>query len=135
MRKLIGTVLAAAAVLALPPLASARERIAPEAKLAKLLQGRVAGAPVDCIYSPSIRETRIIDDTAIVYRVGKVYYVNRPENGASMLDDDDVLVTRLHGTQLCSIEIVELRDRSTQFYSGFVSLGKFVPYRKVSEQR
>jgi hypothetical protein len=132
MRKQIGTAFAAAAVLTLPAVADARQRIEPEAKLQKLLAGRVAGEAVDCIHTPSIRDTRIIDKTAIVYEVGSVLYVNRLENGASSLDDDDVLVTKLHGSQLCSIDVVELRDRSTHSYRGFVALGEFVPYRKVA---
>ncbi|MET0251884.1 MAG: hypothetical protein ABW203_06870 [Novosphingobium sp.] len=132
MRNLIGTALAAAAVVALPAMAGARERLQPEAKLEKMLAGRVAGEAVDCIYTPSIRDTRIVDKTAIVYEVGRVLYVNRPDSGASSLDDDDILITKLHGTQLCSIDIVQLRDRSTHFYSGLVGLGDFVPYRKVA---
>ncbi|MET0180831.1 MAG: hypothetical protein ABW194_10180 [Novosphingobium sp.] len=132
MRTLIGSALAAAAVLTLPAIADARQRLQPEAKLQKLLEGRVAGEPVDCIYTPAIRDTRIIDKTAIVYEAGSVLYVNRPESGASSLDDDDILVTKLHSSQLCSIDVVQLRDRSSHFYRGFVGLGEFVPYRKVA---
>jgi hypothetical protein len=131
MRKLIGTALAAAAVLTLPTVADARQKLQPEAKLQKMLEGRVAGEPVNCIYTPRIRSTRIIDKTAIVYDAGSVLYVNRPEN-ASTLDRDDVMVTRLHGSQLCNIDIVRLRESSTLFENGFVSLGEFVPYRRVA---
>ena len=56
--------------------------------------------------------------------------VNRPKGGAESLDDDDILVTKTTGSQLCSIDAVELRDRSSRMYSGFVSLGEFVPYRR-----
>ena len=130
MRKALIAVLAAAALTA--PVAAEAKRMAPEAKLAKMLEGRVAGEPQDCIYLPSIRSTRVIDKTAIVYDAGRTLWVNRPDNGASSLDDDDVLVTRLHSSQLCSIDIVQLQDRTSWFYSGFVALGDFVPYRKVA---
>ena len=133
MRKTIAAILTAATVLSLSVSADARPRLSPEAKLAKMLDGRVAGEPQDCIYLPSVHGTRIIDKTAIVYESGRTLWVNRPRSGASSLDDDDILVTDLHGSgsQLCSIDIVRLHDRTSHFYSGFVGLGEFVPYRKV----
>lgn len=131
MRPFIATIIAAAAIVAVPAVSAAKERLAPEAKLAKLLEGRVAGKPQNCIPLSTARESQIIENTAIVYRVGSTLWVNRPEGGASSLDDGDVLVTRLSGSQLCSIDIVELRDRSSLTYNGFVSLGEFVPYRRV----
>ena len=132
MRKTIAAVLTAATVLSLSVAADARPRIAPEAKLAKMLDGRVAGEPRDCIFLPSIRGSRIIDKTALVYDAGRTLWVNRPRSGAESLDDDDILVTNLHGSSLCSIDIVSLHDRYGHFYSGFVGLGEFVPYRKVA---
>jgi hypothetical protein len=128
MRPLIATIIAAAAVVAVP--ATAREKLSPEAQLAKMLDGRVAGEPQDCISLSSARSSTIIDGTAIVYRVGSTMWVNRPKGGAESLDDDDIMVTKLTGSQLCSIDTVQLRDRTSQMYSGFVSLGEFVPYRR-----
>ena len=133
MRKAVIAILATAALVA--PVAAEAKRMEPEAKLAKLLEGRVAGEPQDCIYLPTIRSTQVIDKTAIVYDAGRTLWVNRPDNGASSLDDDDVLVTRLHSSSLCSIDIVQLQDRTSWFYSGFVALGDFVPYRKVAANR
>ena len=136
MRKIIGTLVAAAAVLAVPASVSARDSDArqakAEAKLAKLLEGRVAGEPQDCVYLPRIRGSRIIDRTAIVYDAGSTIYVNRPDSGASTLDDDDIMVTDVHGSSLCRIDIVRLHDRSSFFYDGFVGLGDFVPYTKLA---
>ncbi len=129
MRHLIPALLAAAAIAA-SPAAIAREKLEPEAKLAKLLEGRVAGKPQDCIPLSTTRSSQIIDKTAIVYRIGSTLWVNRPKGGAESLDDDDILVTKTIGSQLCSIDVVELHDRSSHFYSGFVSLGEFVPYRR-----
>ena len=131
MRLHIPMILAAAALAAIPATASARERLAPEDQLAKLLEGRVAGEPQNCIPLSMARSSQVIDKTAIVYRVGSTLWVNRPEGGASSLDDDDILVTKLPGSQLCRIDAVQLHDRSSHMYSGFVSLGKFVPYRRV----
>ena len=129
MRHLVPTLLAAAAIAASPS-ASAREKLAPEDQLAKLLDGRVAGAPQDCISLLSARSSQIIDKTAIVYKSGNTYWVNRPRGGTESLDDNDILVTKTTGSQLCSIDTVQLHDRTSHFYSGFVSLGEFVPYRR-----
>lgn len=136
MRKPLAAVFAAATVVSLSVAADARPRLSPEAKLAKMLDGRVAGKPQDCIYLPTIRSSRIIDGTAIVYDAGRTLYVNRPRSGARSLNDDDILVTNLYGSgsQLCSIDIVRLHDRTGHFYSGFVGLGEFVPYRKVASR-
>lgn len=131
MHPRIATIIAAAAIAAMPATAPAMERLAPEEKLAKLLEGRVAGEPQNCIPLSMARSSQVIDKTAIVYHIGSTLWVNRPEGGASSLDDDDILVTKLSGSQLCSIDAVQLHDRSSNMYSGFVSLGKFVPYRRV----
>ena len=130
MRTLIPAILAAAALAASPAVA-AKEKRSPEEQLAKLLGGRVAGDPRSCITLSRIDSSQIIDKTAIVYRDGSTLWVNRPRSGAQSLDEDDVLVTKLTGSQLCSIDTVQLHDRSSHFWRGFVSLGEFVPYRKV----
>lgn len=129
MRPFIATIIAAAAIAAAP--AAAREKLTPEAQLDKMLEGRVAGEPQNCISLASARSSTIIDGTAIVYRAGSTLWVNRPKGGAESLDDDDILVTKTIGSQLCSIDAVQLVDRTSHFYSGFVSLGEFVPYRRV----
>lgn len=128
MRPLIPAILAAALVAG--PSVSAREKLTPDQQLAKLLEGRVAGEPKDCIALSSVTNSQVIDKTAIVYRIGNTLWVNRPANPEA-LDDDDVLVTKTIGSQLCSIDSVQLRDRSSHFWRGFVSLGAFVPYSKV----
>jgi hypothetical protein len=101
-----------------------------EAKLAKALEGRVAGTPVDCIQLRDIQSSQIIDGTAILYDTGTTLYLNRPASGASWLNDDDVLVTDTHSSQLCSIDIVRLIDRASRMPNGSVGLGKFIPYTK-----
>ncbi len=125
----IAIALAAAALLAGPAL-SAKERLTGEQQLAKLLEGRVAGEPVSCIPLHRTSSSRIIDGTAIVYDTGRTIYVNRPTN-ADSLDDDDIMVTRLHTSQLCRLDTVRLHDRSGHWYSGFVGLENFVPYTRI----
>jgi hypothetical protein len=124
---------ASLALLALPGAAMADDKANPkgEAELAKMLEGRVAGKPVKCLPSHSMDNSTIIDKTAIVYRSGSKLYVNRPRSGADQLDDDDILLTKLYGSQLCNVDKVDLIDRSSRMWSGFVLLGDFVPYQKV----
>ncbi|HEU0043749.1 hypothetical protein [Sphingomonas sp.] len=126
MRKIIASLLAVAA-LAAP--ATAAPRLSPAAELDRLLAGRVAGKPTGCISLFGNLSTRIIDRTALVYRDGRTLWVNQPRFGADRLRDDDVLVTRLHGSQLCRVDAVNLVDRTSGVQRGFVVLGDFVPYR------
>lgn len=110
--------------------AQAAPQKTPEARLAKALEGRVAGKPVDCIQLRDISSSEIIDRTAIIYRVGSKLYLNKPQTGAEFLDNWDILVTDTRSPQLCSIDTVRLVDQSSRMSSGFVGLGKFVPYTK-----
>lgn len=128
----IALALAAGAIMLAGSPATAAEKPTGEAKLAKMLEGRVAGEPVRCLPLASSRNSTVIDKTAIVYDVGKTLYVNRTSNPAS-LDSDDIMVTKLHTGQLCRLDTVEMRDRSGFWFTGFVGLEDFVPYRKVAQ--
>ena len=122
------TAMAALAVVASAMPAQAKERLTGEAQLAKMLDGRVAGKPVDCVTLTQIRSTEIIDRTAIVYTTNNgTMYVNRP-SGANFLDDDDILVSEPRNGQACRIDIVRLIDRGSRMSSGSVGLNDFVPY-------
>jgi hypothetical protein len=129
MRKIALLIAATGALLAGPAL-QAKERLTGEQELAKLLEGREAGEPVSCIPLHRTSTSRIIDKTAIVYDSGRTIYVNRPRH-ADSLDDDDVMVTRLHTSQLCRLDTVRLHDRSGYHFTGFVGLEDFVPYRRI----
>lgn len=131
MPKLVSFLAAAAlaAAVVTPTIAGPREERG-EARLAKLLDGREAGAPVDCIQLSSVSSTEIVDGTAIVYHAGGKLYVNRPTTGASSLRRDDVLLFSNHEPRLCSVDHLKLIDQGSYFQKGFVGLGKFVPYGK-----
>jgi len=129
----LGIVAAATALLLAGTAANARTHLTGEQQLAKLLEGRVAGKPVDCITMSNVDSSTVIDKTAIVYDTGRTVYVQRPKVGAESLDDDDILVTELHSSQLCSIDTVQLHDRNGHFWRGFVGLDKFVPYTRPAK--
>ena len=131
MRKLI-PLIAASLVATGATVVQARERD-PEAQLARALEGRVAGEPVNCIDLHRIRSSRVIEHTAILYDAGSVIYVNRPRNGADQLNRFDTLVTRTPSTQLCSVDVVHTVDLSSNTFTGSVFLDEFVPYRRVRD--
>ena len=121
MTSLIHPALIAAAslgLLAAPALANEQgqakdtpvEQTKGEKKLAKILEGRVAGEPRSCIYTRPSESMRIIDDTAIVYGRGKTIYVNRTAHPEDLDDRDIMVVRRFSGSQLCRQDIVTTID-------------------------
>lgn len=107
-----------------------------EEELERALDGRVAGEPVRCINTWHSASSRIIDRTAIIFRVGSTLYVNRPRAGAESLDRSDALVNRRFGSpsRLCSIDTMQVVDPTSGIMNGIVFLGEFVPYRRASSR-
>lgn len=129
--KKIALALAAAATMALAAGPStAGERLSGDAKLAKLLEGRVAGEPRSCINTRVNQNSEVIDGTAVVYGRGRTIWVNVPDN-AQDLDDNDALLIRQFGPQLCRQDIVTTFNPFGGFYTGNVFLGDFVPYTRA----
>ncbi|MDE2303062.1 MAG: hypothetical protein KGK11_10940 [Sphingomonadales bacterium] len=125
--------IAALIALAASP-ALAKDTPSGEQQLARLLAGRVAGKPMDCIPLLTADENvQVIDKTAIVYGGGDVIYVNRPSE-ADQLSSDDMLIDEPTNDEVCSIDTITLRDRYTNVYDGFVGLGQFVPYTRVPKK-
>lgn len=121
-------------LIALSALIGGAAQAAPdrEAELERALAGRVAGEPVQCIDLHRVQSSRVITDTAILYRAGSTIYVNRPDAGADSLNRNDTLVTRLFGSnRLCNIDTVTMVDPVSGTFTGVVFLGDFVPYRRV----
>lgn len=139
----------AAAALALAPNVSAAAQDAPadieaeaeappltkgEKRLAKLLEGRVAGEPVTCIRTLPSQRMQTIDGTAYVYGQGSTIYVQRTRN-PDRIDDNDALVTnRVNATQLCRMDITTTIDPLTGIFSGAVFFDDFVPYTRVKTE-
>ncbi|MBO0749293.1 MAG: hypothetical protein J2O44_02535 [Porphyrobacter sp.] len=133
IKKLIPAALAIAALASAIPAIAAHDRGANtkgEAKLAQILAGRVPGKPVRCLDSFQRRNLEVVDRTALVFKDGNTYYVNRPA-GANFLTWSDVPVFKIWGDQLCSLDTVHLRDRSSGMPGATLSLSEFVPYRRA----
>ncbi|HZG47870.1 MAG TPA: hypothetical protein VEZ41_16615 [Allosphingosinicella sp.] len=127
--KLLAIAAVAAAMVSVP--AQAQQRRDGEQRLQHELRGRVAGEPVNCINLRNTRNSRIIDRTAIIFDAGGTLYVNRPRAGAESLSRWDAQVVRPFGSQLCSIDTVQMVDATSGTFRGIVFLGDFVPYRRV----
>jgi hypothetical protein len=128
MRKIVAAFSAGFVLAVAPASAEPADR---EAELARALEGRVVGPPVDCVDLRRIRSSRMIPDTAILYDAGHTIYVNRPRAGADSLNQWDTIVTRTPTGRLCSIDSVTLVDLPSNSMTGVVLLGEFVPYRRV----
>lgn len=134
MRILSSLIIGVAVAASSMPAVAAEQDGRAEAKLAKMLNGRVPGEPVNCISLSNVYSSEIINRTAIVYRtVGGGVYVNTPRFGQQLLDDDDMLISKTSGSQLCTLDNVGLFDRGARFVTGSVGLGEFIPYTKVKK--
>ena len=123
---------AAASGLLFAPALEAKNKGSGEEYLAKLLEGREPGKPQRCISTFGNNNLRIIDKTAIVYEEGRTVWVNRPHD-AALLDDDDILVIRKYGSDLCRLDDVRAVARGTGMFRTQVLLEDFVPYRKPGD--
>ena len=130
--KTFASVLASAALLLSGATAASAETPAErgEAQLARMLEGRTAGAPVSCITTTRSNKMEVIDGVAVVYDAGKTIYVSRATDPKS-LGPWDVPVIERFGSQLCKTDIMRTVDRSGGFLSGIVFLNDFVPYTKA----
>lgn len=100
-------------------------------RLAKLLEGRVAGEPLRCIRSLPQQRMQTIEGTAYVYGSGSTIYVQRT-NAPDQIDDNDVLViNRFNPTELCRVNIATTIDPVTGIFTGTVFFDDFVPYKRV----
>ena len=129
LAKLIPAAFAVAALASAIPSAAAADPKG-EAQLAKLLEGRVAGAPVHCLSRSERDNMQVIDRTALVFKDGRTYYVNRPA-GVNFLTWTDVPVFKIWGDQLCDKDIVHLHDRSSGMGGPAMIMGDFIPYRRA----
>jgi len=121
-----------------PPAQSAEEEGAKpmtkgEKRLARMLEGRVAGEPVNCIRVVPNQRMVTIDKTAYVYGRGSTIYVQRTANPED-IDDNDVLVSRrFNATELCRQDVMTTADRILGFFTGAVFFEDFVPYTRVED--
>lgn len=123
---------AAAIGLLAAPAVQADEAVATtkgEQRLAKMLEGRVAGEPQSCIYTVGSQSLTQIDDTALVYKRGNTIWVNYTKTPDAIDDWDYLLIRKFSGSQLCKSDQVQTYSRAGNFFSGVIFLDDFIPYR------
>lgn len=100
--------------------------------LAKELDGKVAGKPINCLNSHRTDNLIRVSDDIILYRhSNNLVYKNKLRSSCpGLARDDDIMVTRSYSSNQCRGDIIELIDRYSGIPGGFCSLGEFVPYRK-----
>lgn len=102
-----------------------------QAEYNRLIEGKVAGAPVDCLSPFDSKDMRVIDDqTAVFHAPGSKVYVTRFNGSCTNLGNVGyALVTRQHGTsRLCRGDIAQVVQTSTGVATGGCVFGDFVPY-------
>jgi hypothetical protein len=125
------TLLAGAALALTGAAATAKASLAEqgEAKLARMLEGRVAGEPVNCVSALRSNRIEVIEHVGIVYDAGNTIYVARAADPRS-LGRFDVPVIDRFGSQLCSTDTIRTVDRASGHFTGVVFLEDFVPYTR-----
>lgn len=128
--KTIASMMLGGLLLAAGAAHAADTRESNEARLAKMLEGRTAGEPVNCITTFRSDKLEVIEYVGLVYDAGDVIYVSRPSNPETLRRDDVVVINRF-GSQLCHTDIIRTVDRQGGYHTGVLFLEKFVPWKKA----
>jgi hypothetical protein len=120
--------LAACSTATEPPIRSAEA----QARYLKLIEGRVAGAPLSCLQSWNADDMRVIDDQTIVFgeRSNQVYVANLQSPCDNVGQPGFALVTRTPTSQLCSGDIATVVQTTSGMTAGSCVIGTFTPYTR-----
>jgi len=103
-----------------------------EERLAKMLEGRVAGEPSNCITTMrGSSALQVVDGVALVYKAGDTLWVARPRERDMLRANDALIMDRFSSSRLCAIEPMRTIDRTGGYFTGVVFLEDFVPYTKA----
>jgi hypothetical protein len=103
-----------------------------QADLTKVLDGKIAGKPVNCVSSINGRNLRAIGDSTLVYQVNRnVVYKNELLGRCTGLSWGDTLVLNVRNSQYCRGDIARVVNLQSGMMSGSCALGDFVPYTKA----
>lgn len=100
------------------------------AALAKELDGRVAGKPVNCIGTSASTRPMIIDENTILYREGGRVWRNTLVATCSRLSPYNAMITEVQGGQLCRNDRFRVLEPGTTIPGPYCRLGQFVPYER-----
>lgn len=98
------------------------------AALTRELDGRVAGAPVNCIGNSTTTRPMIIDERTILYREGGRVYRNTLPAACPRLRPYNTMITEVQGGPLCRNDRFRVLEPGTSIPGPYCRLGQFVPY-------
>ena len=105
------------------------------ASLAKRLNGRVAGEAQKCVSTRRLGQPVVYGNTTILYSgSGGTAYRNDLMSRCPGLDDDDLIVTEIHGSQLCSGDAIKPVDRFSGIGGPVCRLGEFIPFTRAKKR-
>jgi len=133
------TPLMAFAITACGPVESAGDQAGMSEKdsalLAKRLENRVASEPRNCISLSQLGQPVVYGNQTVVYSgFGRTEYLNNLPARCPGLDDDDIVLTKTYGSQLCKGDLIEPVDRFSGFSGPVCRLGAFIPYTKPKKR-
>lgn len=115
-----------------PSPAEARRIATTRAELDKALEGLEPGKPQQCVETRFTTGTQRIGDT-ILYGSSRRMLYRVDTSGGCRLDDDDIIVTKVFGSQLCSGDLIQTVSRTGRFLTGSCTFRQVVPYRRASK--
>lgn len=96
--------------------------------LDRALAGRAPGKPVACVTGSRIDSPQVIGDTTLLYRDGDRVWRNDLPSACPGLDDDAIVVSEIHGGQMCRNDrFYTLRRGGGGIPGARCRLGDFVP--------
>ena len=99
-------------------------------KAQRLLGGKVAGPPMDCISTINANDMTWLDPSTVAFKRGSnLVYVSHFNGGCDNYNDRYALVTRQVTGQLCRGDIAQLVDPVAHYAAGSCVFGPFIPYR------
>ncbi|MEP9400301.1 hypothetical protein [Sphingomonas sp. VNH70] len=131
MKRLAWTAAALMVGACATPQQQAQSEARRDRELAKVLAGRTAGEPQNCIPIGFIDGPQVVGDSLIYRQNGRRLWRTQVRDRCPFLRDDQIVVSILYGTQVCRNDRFRLIDRGSRIPSGDCTFGEFVPYDKA----
>jgi hypothetical protein len=101
------------------------------AVLAKMLNGRTAGEPVDCIDIRKVQSIKFLNQSVVFVIKPSLTFVNSPPGGCGKAEVGLTPVTNPDNVRICNGNPIGLVDLDSGIQKGGCMLGQFVPYTKA----
>ena len=99
--------------------------------LTREIEGRIAGAPQQCVSTPRDAGLRVVDAQTITVRRGPTLFVSRlPSPCPGLRRDDRLIVESFGGNGYCRGDRIRSFPVGTSIPGPICPLGDFVPYRR-----